>query len=497
MSVVRIKIKEGENVNNKRLFRGRIIWAWFILFSALFSLVIAFLSGSLQFKRTIGTDAQLNEFMAYMDKRIPNLMRSYEIPGCSIALVKEREIVWTQAYGYADVESSRMLTVDTPMSVQSITKSVTAWGIMRLVEKGVIDLDASASQYLKSWKFPQSDHTVENITIRQLLSHTAGMPLGDFNNIYAPDVAMPSNRDTMTKEAVAIREPGTGFAYSNVGYNILEILIEDVTGQSFSDYLYSEVFQPLGMESATFEIDKEKTPYPPTGYNISGKPIPVYLYPSKASGGLFATAHDIARFAVAGLKDNSVLNSESVERMYQPETNKMGIYSLVFDSYGLGHYIEKLPNRLRSVSHGGQGKGIMTHFQAVPETGDAIVILTNSQRSWPFIAYVLSDWVKWSGYSFVGMGKIIWGQYGLCAVIGMLISAGLLMALRLIVGFHQKKRVISKVLRIGTAVILLGVLVWCIFQDYLTITSVFPILSVWLGGSILGFSIILLLSGVR
>ena len=171
MSVVRIKIKEGENVNNKRLFRGRKIWAWFILFSALFSLVIAFLSGSLQFKRTIGTDAQLNEFMAYMDKRIPNLMRSYEIPGCSIALVKEREIVWTQAYGYADVESSRMLTVDTPMSVQSITKSVTAWGIMRLVEKGVIDLDASASQYLKSWKFPQSDHTVENITIRQLLSH--------------------------------------------------------------------------------------------------------------------------------------------------------------------------------------------------------------------------------------------------------------------------------------------------------------------------------------
>ena len=86
MSVVRIKIKEGENVNNKRLFRGRIIWAWFILFSALFSLVIAFLSGSLQFKRTIGTDAQLNEFMAYMDKRIPNLMRSYEIPGAASLL---------------------------------------------------------------------------------------------------------------------------------------------------------------------------------------------------------------------------------------------------------------------------------------------------------------------------------------------------------------------------------------------------------------------------
>ncbi|MGI6662367.1 MAG: serine hydrolase domain-containing protein [Bacillota bacterium] len=232
------------------LFQGHRVWAWFILLSILISLLLALFSCSLQIKRTMGADMPLGEFTAYMDERIPALMQMYEIPGCSIALVNDGEIVWTEAYGYANVESGRALTVDTPMSVQSVTKSVTAWGIMRLAEKGLIDLDAPASQYLKSWQFPNSGYPTDKITARQLLSHTAGMPLGDFNNIYAPGEAMPSSRDVMTREAVPTREAGAGFTYSNVGYNILEILIEDVTGQSFSEYLRSEVFLPLGMESA-------------------------------------------------------------------------------------------------------------------------------------------------------------------------------------------------------------------------------------------------------
>lgn len=483
-------------MKNTAFIQGYKIWVWFIILSVLISLILVLLSGSLQIKRTVCVDMTIDEFKAQLDERIPALMKLYKIPGCSIALVKDAEVVWTEAYGYADVCSGRALTVDTPMSVQSITKSVTAWGIMRLAEKGLIDLDAPVSQYIKSWQFPNSDYPTDKITIRQLLSHTAGMPLGDFSHVCTPGEAMPSNRDVMTGEAVPLRGAGEGFAYSNVGYNLLEILIEDVTGQSYSEYLRSEVFLPLGMESATFEADTATAPYPPTGYNLRGKAVPVYLYPSKASGGLFATARDIAVFAAAGLKENPVLDTKYVEQMYQPEIHKIGIYGLVFDAYGLGHYIETLPNGMISISHGGQGYGIMTHFQAVPETGDAIVILTNSQRSWPFIANILSDWAKWLDFPSVGMGKIIWGHYGLCAVIGMLISASLLMILEFILGFHRKKRAVFRVLRAVTAVILLGVLIWCICQEYLIITSVFPVLSVWLGGSALGFSIVLLLSAL-
>jgi CubicO group peptidase (beta-lactamase class C family) len=473
---------------------GHKMWIWFSFIFILISLLVVLFSGSLQIKRNMRANASLEEFKSHMDKRIPALMKLYRIPGCNIALVKDGEIAWIQSYGYADLASARKLTADTPMSVQSITKSITAWGVMRLVEKGLIDLDAPVLQYLKSWQIPSSNYPTEKITIRQLLSHTSGMPLGDFTKIYAPGEAIPSNREVMTEEAVLMREPGTEFSYSNIGYNLLEILIEDVTGQSFSEYIRTEVLLPLGMESSFFDIDPEMKPYPPTGYNLRGEPVPVYLYPSKGSGGLFATAQDIARFAVAGFKENPVLSIESINRMYQPECHKIGIYGLIFDGYGFGHYIEKLPYGALSVAHGGQGNGIMTHLQVVPETGDAIVILTNSQRSWPFIAYVLSDWAQWRDFPSVGMGRIIWGRYGLCAVIGMMVSATLLLMLRLVLAFYHQKRTGFKMLRVGAALIILGFLIWCVCQKYLFITSVFPVLSLWLGIAAFVFSIVLLLS---
>ena len=138
----------------------------------------------------------------------------------------------------------------------------------------------------------------------------------------------------------------------------------------------------------------------------------------------------------------------------------------------------------------------MTHFQAVPESGDAIVILTNSQRSWPFIAYLLRDWAAWRGFPALGMERIIWGHYGLSAVIGMLLSAGLLMVFRLRPAFRRHKRSGQKLIQAAIALLLLGLLTWCACRDYLFLTSVFPVLSLWLGAAILIFAIVLLISAV-
>jgi CubicO group peptidase (beta-lactamase class C family) len=139
-----------------------------IALSLFISILVALLSGSLQIKRNMRADAPLDEFKAHMNERIPALMKQYSIPGCNIALVQDNEVVWTMGYGYADVASGTPLMVNTPMSVQSITKSVTAWGVMRLVEKGLIDLDASVSQYLKSWEFPQSDYPTGHLSDNNL-----------------------------------------------------------------------------------------------------------------------------------------------------------------------------------------------------------------------------------------------------------------------------------------------------------------------------------------
>src|SRR5690554_5779584 len=153
------------SMKNARIFRGHRRWIWFILTSIIISLLVMPLSGSLQMGRNMRADAPLDEFEAHMDERIPTMMKLYGIPGCNIALVKDGEIAWTEGYGYADVKSGRALTTDTPMSVQSITKSVTAWGVMRLRERGLIDLDTQVSQYLKIWQFPLSDYPAEKITV--------------------------------------------------------------------------------------------------------------------------------------------------------------------------------------------------------------------------------------------------------------------------------------------------------------------------------------------
>ena len=465
---------------------------WFLALSLLFGSLFALISGALRIGNDVRTSFHVDSYKDHMDQIIPGLMKKYGIPGCSIAIVTNYEVSWTQSFGFADMSSGRVLTSSIPMSVQSISKSITAWGVMKLVEKGRVDLDAPISGYLKSWQVPWSCVQTEKITTRRLLSHTAGMPLGDFTDIYAPGVEMPSLREKLTQEAIISREPGSGFLYSNVGYHLMELLIEEVSGQSYTEYMRSEVLLPLGMNSAAY-APENMDQYPPTGYNLAGEPVPVYVYPEKASGGLFATAGDLARFLVAGMTNNTVLSSKYVELMYSPESRKIGIYSLVFDAYGLGYYLETLPNGVRSVSHGGQGNGIMTHFQSIPAMGAAIVVLTNSQRSWPFIANLLSAWTRWQSIPSVGMERIIWGQYGLSALIGMLISASVLIVVHHLLNVKKDRQTVYAWFKVGMATILLGAKIWCKSQAYLMISSVFPLLSPWIGDAMVVLSAVLLL----
>ncbi|MGI6005380.1 MAG: serine hydrolase domain-containing protein [Christensenellales bacterium] len=450
--------------------------------------------------------ASLEGFTAHMDQRVKTLMKRYRIPGASVALVEGGQIVWTKAYGYAELETGRPLTPDTPMRVQSIAKSVTAWGVMKLVEQGKIELDSPAARYMKNWTFPKSEFAAQDVTVRQLLNHTSGLPLGDVFTIYAPTQEVPSLQESLGRQAVLMREPGTAFYYSNTGYNLLELLVQEVTGQDFAEYMRQEVLLPLGMEHSNFDWSEALDPPVPTGYDLGGDAVPVYVFAEKGSGGLFASAEDIARFIAAGMtdfSDNPVLGPESIDQLHTPSSRKIGVYNLVFDAYGLGHYIEALPNGRRAVSHGGQGTGIMTHFHAVPETGDGIVILTNSQRSWPFIAYLLSDWAQWRGFPTVGMGRIIWGKYGLWAFVGVIWSAALLLVLQLITrGMRRKeapspkRRRLWRLVQLVAGTVILAILAWCVSQKYLFITSVFPIASVALGICMFALAVVLLLSAL-
>lgn len=437
--------------------------------------------------------APVEDYTGYLKTRLPELMKRYDVPGLSIALVKDGQTVRTDAFGYADKKAGILMTADTPMRVQSISKSVTAWGIMKLAEEGKIDLNEPVGKYITSWEFPKSEFNAELATIKQLLSHTAGLPLGDIFALYSPTDDVPSLRESLYKTVIPVRKAGEGFSYSNVGYNLLELLIEEVSGKSFSEYMESEILNPLGMGNSTFVWSESITPAVPKGYNTSGKEIPVYVYPEKASGGLFSTAADIAAFLAAGMpsySDQTAISSQSVETLYEARSKKLGVYSLAFDAYGSGYYMEELSGN-KAVSHGGQGTGFMSHFHAVPGTGDGIVILTNSQRSWPLIAAVLHGWASWLGFDSPQMTRILLGESLIFALSGAIFCLALIgfswiayKAVRrklsfAVPGFGSER--LPSVIRFVVSAGVLAFLAWCLTQKYLFITSVFPSAAPWLG----------------
>ncbi|HSV97570.1 MAG TPA: serine hydrolase domain-containing protein [Spirochaetota bacterium] len=440
-------------------------------------------------------DRSHEEMTSLLDRRIPALMERYDIPGVVVALIGEGKTVWTAAYGQANPAKGAPMTVDTHCRVESISKSVTAWGVMRLVEQGRIDLDAPVTNYIKSWKFPPSPFPVEKVSTRLLLSQSAGMPLGTIGVRYSPTVKRPSLRESLYMDAVLMREPGHSFSYSNAGFNLLELLVEEVTGRDFAEHMRTEVLLPLGMRNSSYEWSADMHPPVPPGHDTNGKPVPVYVYPEKAAGGLFSTVGDIAAFVCAGMTRFShvrhgVLSAGSIAALYTPRVEIPGLYGLAFDAYGFGHFIERFPDGTFAVSHGGQGTGWMTHFHSIPGTGDGIVILTNSQRSWPLFAEILGDWAAWCGLPGVGMGLIVKGQKILWALIAFVALALFAQTARLARGLATGKRAFRPLagesamvrsVQFGLSVVLSSGLLWAMSLDYLFLTSVFPIAAVWLG----------------
>ncbi len=480
------------------------------------SLIIAGLLAALFLAEKHTANAQpvigggIESFIQTMDRRIPHLINSYGIPGITIAVLQKEKIVWVQAYGIADKESARAMEKDDIFRVESISKSITAWGIMTLVEDDMIDLDMPVTTYLKSWSFPTSEISVNTITVRQLLSHTGGMPLGDFSTKYPPDGPVLALRSNLSKEAQPIQQPGTAFSYSNTGYNLLELLIEDVSGLHFSDYIDRKIFTPLGMMSSSFEWSPEINGRIPTAYDLKGEPVPLYVYPGKGSGGLFATVEDIARFVQASMVEryrsgHEVLSAASIELIATPQAKLGGLMAYVSDAYGFGVFLEELQTGRQAIWNGGQGSGWMAHYYAIPDSGDGIVMLVNSQRAWPLFAKVLRDWSKWAGVAPVGMAYLTMITFVLQVIIGLLTITSLGQIFRVGQGLVMGKRSFAPLANVAWIVrlvqgLLATLLLWMLFwersQDYLFLWSIIPHVFSWFEFAILVAAVALAITAV-
>jgi CubicO group peptidase (beta-lactamase class C family) len=446
----------------------------------------------------------VDHFTSYLDQRVPVLMARLKIPGVSIALIRDGELVWSGAYGYADLEEERAMTVDTVCRAESISKSVTAWGIMRLVEKVQLDLDVPIQEYLIDWDLPETAFDDKGVTVRRLLSNTAGLSNGTIGEEYSPQSVLPTLEENLTQEARLVQQPGRSFLYSNPGFNLLELITEEVTGQEFSSFMEDEVLHPLGMLRASYRWRDEYQLQLPMGYEMNGSPVPAYIYPAAGSGGLFANVEDLANFVRAEMigpyaADQAILSLEGIQQIQEPEVEIPGLFGFVADWYGFGHFIEVLADGRQAVWHGGQGHGWMTHFHAVPESGAGIVIVTNSQRSWPFIAEMLSYWAQWNDLGRLKFTIINQSTLIVKILAGAIILFSLWQLFQVIKGLRSGKYGFaplapeSRVLRSTQALFGMAVIAglsWSVAQPYLFVSSIFPGTINWLAGGLLFLAVV-------
>lgn len=300
------------------------------------------------------------------------------------------------------LSSGEAIDAHAVFQVASLGKWLTAWGVMALVQEGQLDLDAPVSDYLSRWQLPASEFDASGVTVRRLLSHTAGLTDGLGYDGFDTAQDRQSLEASLTRAADASpgndgqvtlgNQPGSGFAYSGGGYTLLQLLIEEVSGKPFPEYMDDRVFAPLSMERTTFDHARALELGLAENFKSNGTAEPFRWYTALAATSLFTTSEDMSKFvmAQAPTRSNPVLSSSTMDLLRQPHASEMGA-----DIWGLGTMLYA-PNNAGGhvIGHDGSNEpAINTAARLDPATGDGIVILSTGN---PMLATELAgEWVFW------------------------------------------------------------------------------------------------------
>lgn len=290
------------------------------------------------------------------------------------------EIILLKAYGLAQVNEQEEMTVDHQFQIASVSKSFVAVSILQLVEAGKLTLDQTIDKY-----FPDMPNA-ELITIHQLLTHTSGLYSGDDLTNYSQVTTVDEIIAPAFKSSnLYYEEPGTYSIYSNLGYDILGAIIEQVSGQTYADYIEEHVLIPAGMTQSGLNMEGLVLENMATAYNgnISEGDEAKVLHPSfgYSSGGLHSTAMDLYKYDRA-LHSNLLISQESYDLMTQ-ESSKVGT-----KSYGYGWYVNTGVED--TVSHPGNLIGWHSMLLRHQEDKVTVILLTNHDENDMFMAYNLA-----------------------------------------------------------------------------------------------------------
>ncbi|MBA61598.1 MAG: hypothetical protein CMJ76_04460 [Planctomycetaceae bacterium] len=312
-------------------------------------------------------------------------------PGLSVAVVKDGEIIFAHGFGWANKEKRRKANEHTAYSIASISKPITATGIQLLAQAGKIDVDQPANEYLGQAKITNPFGEDNQISIRQLLNHTSGLGL-HYQFYYQTDQYPVPNRDTTIRHyGIATRPPGDSYYYCNLGYGILDHIIARKSGKSYPDFIQTALFDSLEMEHSFVGLPDGKQKNVAVRYDRQGNPIPLYEFDHDGGSAVYASAYDLARFALLHLEDRfeGVLKPEYIQQMKEP-TGEISPRS----GYGMGWRMDQGDYEI--VSHTGGMPGVATRLSLVPEENLAVICLSNKESSLPHqtVKKILSEMLE-------------------------------------------------------------------------------------------------------
>ncbi|WP_203907713.1 serine hydrolase domain-containing protein [Rhizocola hellebori] len=302
------------------------------------------------------------------------LMHATHLPALSVALIADGRIADTLAIGEVLYGSGEAVSPQTPFQAASISKSIAAFCVLRLAADGVLDLDADVNGMLRTWRVPANGGWAPVITLRQLLSHTAGTTTHGFLG-YPVGRTLPSLPDILdgrgNSDPVRVTAlPGTAYRYSGGGYTVVQQLLHDVTGRGYAELAQELVLDPIGMTGSRF--DQGHRPGFASGHHGGPSPIPggAHRYPELAAAGLWSTPTDLGRFLLAVQASargdaDALLPKELAEAMLTSPTDA---------AYGLGL---TLGPDASWFGHNGGNEGFLSTARLYQNSGTGVVIMTN------------------------------------------------------------------------------------------------------------------------
>jgi CubicO group peptidase (beta-lactamase class C family) len=326
-------------------------------------------------------------------------MRAHHVPGAGIAVIDSGRIVWTRMVGVREAGAPAPVDSVTLFQAGSISKAVFSLAAMKLVERGLLSLDEDVNQKLRSWRVPSNRFTDSTkVTLRRLLSHTAGLTVHGFPGYPAGaplptvqqvlDGARPANTAPVRVDTF----PGSISRYSGGGTTVAMVLATEVSGKSFPELMRELVLEPAGMTRSTYEqpLPASKAADAATGHTVDGTPVAgrFHTYPEMSAAGLWTTPGDLARLVVELGRihrgsSSPLIDRAALDTMFTPQVVADNDFGIGFETKGRGRDLE--------ISHGGSVIGFRAEMVGFPERGQGAVVMTNGDGGDELIAEILAS----------------------------------------------------------------------------------------------------------